>query len=284
MSITVDRTSQRYASSAQPEADILVLHTTEGMSWPGYGGGGSAPHVTIRPIPGKGIEVREHIPFTQYARALVNLPGGPQTNRRGVLQVELIGTCDPKHRGSSAWYFWPEADAVVIKALADYFRPILAAYKIPHRAPTFVAYPASYGTRASQRLSAEEWNSYNGIVGHQHVPENSHGDPGAFPIAAFIKALGATPSTAKPAAPAPSKPRPRVPAFPGVTRPSSRVNGATRAFQARLRARGWEIGVDGKHGPQTTRVLKAFQKQKGLKVDGIGGPQTWVALWTLPTK
>lgn len=85
-------------------------------------------------------------------------------------------------------------------------------------------------------------------------------------------------ATAKPK----PKPKPGLPAFPGVSRPSSRVNGATRAVQARLRARGWKIGVDGKHGPETTRVIKAFQKSKGLQVDGIAGPKTWAALWRLP--
>ena len=51
-----------------------------------------------------------------------------------------------------------------------------------------------------------------------------------------------------------------------------------------------EAGTKAGFKPLTVAVLdagghlKAFQKQKGLKVDGIGGPQTWVALWTLPTK
>ena len=28
--------------------NIIVVHTTEGGSWPGYNGGGYAPHVTLR--------------------------------------------------------------------------------------------------------------------------------------------------------------------------------------------------------------------------------------------
>jgi peptidoglycan hydrolase-like protein with peptidoglycan-binding domain len=72
-----------------------------------------------------------------------------------------------------------------------------------------------------------------------------------------------------------------VPAFPGVTRPGAR-GGPTEAFQRRLAARKWDVAVDGRHGPQTTAVLKAFQREKGLQVDGIGGPATWQALWTAP--
>lgn len=89
------------------------------------------------------------------------------------------------------------------------------------------------------------------------------------------------PASSIPSLPKPpvKKPAPALPAFPGVTRPSSRVNGATRAFQSRLKARGWRISVDGAHGPATTAVLKAFQREKGLKPDGIGGPATWAALW-----
>lgn len=98
-----------------------------------------------------------------------------------------------------------------------------------------------------------------------------------------------TAPASKPAAPAKpvskpavSKPAPALPAYPGLSRPSSRVSGATRAFQSRLKARGWVITVDGKHGPNTTAVIRAFQKQKGLKPDGIGGPATWAALWRAP--
>lgn len=243
MTITVDRTSQRFASSAQPEPDVLVLHTTEGMGWPGYNGGGTAPHVTIRPRPGVGIEVREHIAFGNYAKALENRSGGVQTNRRGAVQVELIGTCDPKHRGDSRWYFWPEADAVVLKALADYLRPVLATYKIPHRGPAFVAYPKSYGLRASQRMSGAEWVRFEGICGHQHVPENTHGDPGAFPIGALISALTA-PSSARP-------------------RPTRRLL------------------EDGSFGPATRRALQTWMVthyDTRIAIDGDFGPASRKAL------
>lgn len=47
------------------------------------------------------------------------------------------------------------------------------------------------------------------------------------------------------------------------------------AIQYLLRARGVYRGkIDGIFGPQTTRAVKAFQKQRGLRVDGVAGPQT----------
>lgn len=92
--------------------------------------------------------------------------------------------------------------------------------------------------------------------------------------------------TRAPAAPSRAKPRrpaPAVPRYPGPTRPSRTYSPATRAFQARLKARGWRIDVDGYHGPQTSSVLRSFQRNKRLKaVDGLGGPETWTALWRLP--
>lgn len=55
-----------------------------------------------------------------------------------------------------------------------------------------------------------------------------------------------------------------------------------RRAQQRLRDRGWRISVDGYYGPQTEDVVTSFQREKGLTVDGLLGPQTWRALWAEP--
>jgi peptidoglycan hydrolase-like protein with peptidoglycan-binding domain len=55
------------------------------------------------------------------------------------------------------------------------------------------------------------------------------------------------------------------------------VNGDinAKAVQQALNAAGFGVGrVDGQMGPQTKRMLMAFQKSKGLKGDGIIGVQT----------
>lgn len=186
--ITVDRTSQRFDGNPQPRPELLLLHTTEGSSWPPYAGGNEAPHVTVQPIPGKGIHVREHRPWTDYAKALANREGGVETNRRGVLQVELMGTCDPSAR--NRLYYWPGVDDVVLEALATYLRPTLDRFDIPPVAVApFLPYPKSYGSKGGQRLTFAQWNKARGICGHQHAPENDHGDPGAFPVDRFITHL-----------------------------------------------------------------------------------------------
>lgn len=53
-------------------------------------------------------------------------------------------------------------------------------------------------------------------------------------------------------------------------------------FQQRLKDRGWNIDPDGKYGPQTNRITKAFQVDKGLTPNGAIGPDTWAAAWTTP--
>jgi peptidoglycan hydrolase-like protein with peptidoglycan-binding domain len=311
--ISIDRTTQRFSSSAQPEPDVDVLHTTEGMSWPGYAGGGEAPHGTIRPLPGKGILVREHIDFDLFAKALMNLPGGVETNRRGALQFELMGTCDEKHKGDPDWYFWPDADDVVLTALADYLRPIHAKYLIPNSAPLFKAYRpdgvhtqgGSYGPNNGVRFDGPTWLRYNGIVGHMHVPENDHGDPGAFPIAKLMTLLAAGgTSVVTPPKPAPKPAPSKAPAFPlprgyyfGPRYPLSNkysVSGyySHRAdlmvWQSRMRERGWvntrglPLVVDGYYGDETARVAKLFQQQCGIDDDSLIGVMTWGKSWTEP--
>lgn len=53
-------------------------------------------------------------------------------------------------------------------------------------------------------------------------------------------------------------------------------------WQQRMADRGWTINADGMYGPATEHVCKQFQADKGLTVDGILGPQTWDAAWTMP--
>ena len=55
-----------------------------------------------------------------------------------------------------------------------------------------------------------------------------------------------------------------------------------RRYQVRMRQRGWALDADAIFGPQTDKVTRAFQREKRLTVDGIVGPATWKAAFTLP--
>ncbi|PIP19163.1 MAG: hypothetical protein COT38_02880 [Candidatus Omnitrophica bacterium CG08_land_8_20_14_0_20_41_16] len=49
-----------------------------------------------------------------------------------------------------------------------------------------------------------------------------------------------------------------------------------KQIQVALQKAGfYKAKIDGKIGPQTKEAIKAFQKAKGLKPDGVAGDQTW---------
>lgn len=189
----------RYPGNAM-ESNVVVLHTTEGTSVPTYGGGGSAPNFTAHvDFKNKRLVWYQHFDFDVSSRALVNKAGGVETNTMNAVQVELVGTCDPKHRTSwngakagSSYLYWPDAPDW---ALIEVARFLVWAHKnhgvkLQSKRPSgsalvFKPYPSSYGANGV-RLSNSEWLNFYGICGHQHVPENSHGDPGDLDVSKIV--------------------------------------------------------------------------------------------------
>lgn len=164
-----------------------VIHTTEGTSLPGYEGGGTAPTYTAVPdFAQKRLRWYAHFPDEMSARALRNTAGGVQTNTANCIQVELVGTCDPgtaaKWRAKGARFiFWPDAPDWALQDLAHFIADMNKRHGIPVAGPgaVWTAYPESYGA-GGQRFSFDRWRRFQGWCGHQHVPENLHGDPGAL--------------------------------------------------------------------------------------------------------
>ncbi len=73
---------------------------------------------------------------------------------------------------------------------------------------------------------------------------------------------------------------PPVQAVPPTLRKGAKGENVRR-MQAVLVAAGFDLpkyGVDGSFGRETLAALKAYQKSRGLKVDGICGPKTWAAI------
>lgn len=110
-----------------------------------------------------------------------------------------------------------------------------------------------------------------------------HWDCGpGFPIDQVI-------SWAKGGGTAPAPPPPAPPKVPQLhvdyfSRSHNSRVADVKVWQAKMAARGWKgIGaVDGIFGPKADSVCRQFQREKGLKVDGMVGPQTWNKTWTAP--
>jgi hypothetical protein len=174
-------------------AEKVVWHTTETSSWPGYDDGRKAPHYTVRPDFGAQMMLwRQHFPDSVNSRAMRNEPGGVQTNLDGALQVEIVGTCDETRS-------WPKQmlrswalDDWQVEGLAQFVAWAFREHEVPLRAPSlWLAYgpdsrrpgvrEASYGNSPA-RMTGGTWDRFRGHCGHQHAPENSHGDPGRLPM------------------------------------------------------------------------------------------------------
>ncbi|WP_329368680.1 hypothetical protein OG896_24425 [Streptomyces sp. NBC_00669] len=175
--------------------NAIVWHSTEGASLSTYSGGAVAP--TLTAVPNWTTEKlvwSQHFDFDTSARALVNAPGGVQTNTLNVAQVEVVGTCDPATHASwtksgGQHLYMPELPDWAIRDLAAFARWAHTEHGVPLTSGLrWASYPGSYGTTNGVRMSGAAWTAFRGHAGHQHVPENDHGDPGSLPMAAILAA------------------------------------------------------------------------------------------------
>ncbi|WP_406122890.1 hypothetical protein OHQ89_12225 [Streptomyces canus] len=183
----------KYPGSAM-EVNVLCWHSTEGTSLPSYDGGSMAPNLTAKPdFAAKRLVWYQHFDVDVSSRALRNLAGGVETNTLNTCQVEIVGTCDPATHTKWAQagiqhLYMPELPDWAIRDLATFAKWANEQHRVPLSSGlTFKPYPSSYGANGV-RMTGSQWTNFNGHCGHQHVPENDHGDPGAFPMAAILAA------------------------------------------------------------------------------------------------
>jgi peptidoglycan hydrolase-like protein with peptidoglycan-binding domain len=79
---------------------------------------------------------------------------------------------------------------------------------------------------------------------------------------------------------APAEPPP----VPGIVLRRGTTGADVRAWQQQMARRTWRIRVDGIFGPESERVARTFQRNKGLRIDGVVGHETWSAAWRLPVR
>jgi len=175
---------------------VLILHTTEGSTAASARAAMNAnrswSHWLCDPTPG--IDSFETLidpdptpdgdpSDDQPARSLRNLRGGVETNNRGgVYQVEIVGFAGKVHTYSDGWF----------TNLARRVGWVCDTYGVPRVFPFPFTGNDGYGLKGSVRISNAQWLAATGIVGHCHVPENDHWDPGRIDRLIPLVTQGAT--------------------------------------------------------------------------------------------
>lgn len=158
---------------------VLVLHTTETDTGTAAAVAanlvrdGKASHRVYDPVTGEEIVIYD---WAVAALSLKNLTGGVETNRRGgVYQVELVGRAGDVAGYNDDWY----------RNVGAKCRQWCAETGTPFTFPCpFLA--GSYAERDACRLTFDQWLNVAGVVGHEHVPENDHWDPGRLDVNRLI--------------------------------------------------------------------------------------------------
>lgn len=157
-----------------------VLHTAETFAFApsplSYYGDHNWPHFTSVFLKSGATKHYQHIPVDHAARALENRAGGVETNRRHAIQIEIA---------------WHAADAASMpRAFLDGIRQLMRwvennAGVQRSSIDLFHSYPPENGHSLGSepwRMSSATWNAFGGWCGHQHTPEQVHGDPGKIDI------------------------------------------------------------------------------------------------------
>ncbi|MFI5473234.1 hypothetical protein ACIA6D_23710 [Streptomyces cacaoi] len=262
-------------SGSDMEINAGVVHTTEGRTLPDYNGGAIAPTVTGVPdIAAKKIRWYQHYNVDESARALANKLGGVETNTLNVFQIELVGTCDDSKKtswdGKKAgvdYLHWPTAPDWALAEVAWLVRWLHDNHGVPLTCVSqWLAYgkdtrrpgitPASYGASPA-RMTFAQWNSFEGWCGHQHVPENDHGDPGSMN---FARVIALAKGTATPVPPTQEDP--------------------VALTKAEIEAIGRQVvtGANGAKSPDDASVDWAVSSFLGLTLKGVRALTTDVAV------
>lgn len=152
-----------------------TLHTTESYAYvpstTSYYGHRNPPHFTVDPQRNK---IYQHYPLHRAARALRNKSGGVQTNRQGKwnVQVELVW------KAANIRSF-PDPSLDQLRDLMLWCRDNL---HVPFETTRRFMGSQAWGEHSAARMTSGQWVAYTGWCGHQHVPENSHWDPGLLDV------------------------------------------------------------------------------------------------------
>ena len=124
-------------------------------------------------------------------------------------------------------------------------------------------------------MSNGQWTRYKGILGHQHAPENTHGDPGDLPMKRILGADAVKGGSSSGGGSDYTVVGPDAPL--GLYDKDG--DGRTRVKDWQTDALGYdEKKADGYFGPDTEDDTRDLQKQIGVTADGLVGEDT-AAAW-----
>jgi hypothetical protein len=152
-----------------------VLHTTEGGTADGaistFRGNNFWSHLVIEPNTRK---IFQHIPLNIGARAMGDHP--TPENAAHAVQIEIVGFAQNS----------PNIAPEQLDFVRDVMRQIEEVVPIPRSTDrTFLDF-AGVNATPNNRMSVAEWKRFSGWCGHQHVPGDTHWDPGAIDIATLL--------------------------------------------------------------------------------------------------
>ncbi|MET0789277.1 MAG: hemopexin repeat-containing protein [Cellulomonas sp.] len=154
-----------------------VLHTTEGTTLDGALGTLDAkrswPTLTIEPLTGR---IVQHYSLATGARALRSATADLVKNAARAVQIEIVGK-------AAETPGWAPAQLDMIRGV---LRSIEALVPIPQASGRTFLDSAGVNQTPGNRMSVDEWKRFSGWCGHQHVPAETHWDPGGIDIATLL--------------------------------------------------------------------------------------------------
>ncbi len=155
-----------------------VLHTTEGSTVQGAIDGSFRPnnwwpHFTVNLDTD---EYLQHVPLNVGSRALSD--HNVKANAANCIQIEIVGFAAKS----------PQRSADALAKLRSFILQIHEHVPIAFETSRNFLDASGVNHTPANRMKPDEWYRFAGWCGHQHVPNESHWDPGAIDAAQVFKA------------------------------------------------------------------------------------------------
>jgi hypothetical protein len=167
-----------------------LLHTTEGGSFAGalsvYRAKGYWPHATLS-FEGGRFQAWQHLDLDVAGKALEHPAGTAPTNTDHVVQVEIVGSAVRSWAQANRLLYVEDFPTAYLAGISRWMRYVEHVMGVQRCAVAPFGAPGTV-----RRLTVPEWHGTSGWVGHCHVPNNSHSDPGAIDIRTLLANVAPT--------------------------------------------------------------------------------------------